>query len=151
MTKKSPASLFAVTLLWAATLVLAATLGVSEGEAAQQTLKLTGTMETPHVATKATGEATLNVDEMGVVSGGVKTKHINATAAHIHMGDPGVSGPPVITLERAGEDQWIVPQGAKLTAEQLADYKSGKLYINVHSKAHPDGEIRAQLTAPSGP
>lgn len=146
---KNPGSLFAVTLLWTATLVLAATLGTSE--AAMQTLQLSGTLETPHVATKASGEATLNVDENGVVSGGVKTKDINGTAAHIHMGEPGMSGPPIITLERAGKDQWIVPQGSKLTVEQLSDYKRGALYVNVHSKAHPDGEIRAQLTAPTGP
>jgi hypothetical protein len=146
---KSPASLFAVTLLWTATLVLAATFGISE--AAQQTLQLTGAMETPHVATKASGEATLNVDENGIVSGGIKTKEIRGTAAHIHTGGPGESGPPVITLEKAGKDQWMVPQGAKLSAEQLADYKKGNLYINVHSKAHPDGEIRAQLSAPTAP
>lgn len=146
---KSPASLFAATLLWAAALVVAATFGISE--AAQQTLQLTGALETPPVATKATGEATLNVDENGVVSGGIKTQDMDGTAAHIHTGDPGASGPPVITLERGGKDQWMVPQGAKLSAEQLADYKKGKLYVNVHSKAHPDGEIRAQLGASTSP
>ena len=148
---KSKASLFAVTLLWAGTLVLAATFGISAGEAAQQTLQLTGAVETPHVDTKASGEATLNIDETGAVSGGVKTKDIKGTAAHIHTGAPGESGPPIVTLEKAGKDQWIVPQGAKLSAEQLAAFKAGKLYINVHSASHPGGEIRAQLSAPTGP
>ena len=146
---KSRTSLFASTLLWLAALILAATLGTSQ--AGQQTLQLTGALETPAVTTKASGEATLNVDDNGVVSGGVKTKDIRGTAAHIHMGPPGSSGPPVITLKKSGDDQWMVPEGSRLTSDQLAELKKGNLYINVHSKAHPDGEIRAQLTAPTGP
>ena len=61
--------------------------------------------------TKASGMATLNVDDNGMVSGGLKTSGIEGTAAHIHMGAPGASGPPIITLERAGKDQWMVPAG----------------------------------------
>lgn len=133
----------------AATLVWGAILAVSE--AGQQNLQLTGAMETPPVTTKASGVATLNVDDTGVVSGGIKTTGIKATAAHIHTGELGAAGPVVITLEKAGADQWMVPQGAKLSVEQYADFKKGKLYVNVHSKAHPDGEIRAQLEAATSP
>ncbi len=137
------ASLFAATLVWTGTLAVS--------EAAQQALQLTGASETPAVDTKASGMATLNVDDNGMVSGGLKTKGIEGTAAHIHMGAPGASGPPIITLERAGKDQWMVPEGAKLSVDQLAAYKKGKLYVNVHSKAHPSGEIRAQLESPTAP
>ena len=59
--------------------------------------------------------ATLNVDADGTVSGGIKTAGIDGTAAHIHLGTAGASGPPIITLEKAGKDQWMVPQGAKLS------------------------------------
>ncbi len=113
----------------------------------QQTLELTGAKETPAVETKASGVATLSVEDDGAVSGGIKTTGIQGTAAHIHMGDVGASGPPIITLERAGADQWMVPQGAKLSTAQYAAFKKGGLYVNVHSKAHPGGEIRAQLEA----
>ena len=129
--------LFAATLLWAAT--------VAVGEAGQQTLQLTGAMETPPVTTKASGVATLLVDDTGVVSGGIKTSNIEGTAAHIHLGAAGASGPPVITLERAGKDQWMVPQGAKLSVQQYADFKKGNLYVNVHSAANKGGEVRGQL------
>ena len=138
-----------LTTLLAATLIWGASLSLSQ--AGQQNLQLTGAMETPPVTTKASGVATLNVDDTGMVSGGIKTKDIKSTAAHIHTGDLGAAGPVAITLEKAGKDQWMVPQGAKLSVEQYADFKKGKLYVNVHSKAHPDGEIRAQLEAPTSP
>ena len=117
--------------------------------AGQETLELTGANETPPVTTKANGVATLNVAADGTVSGGVKTAGMEGTAAHIHVGNPGASGPPIITLEKAGADQWMVPQGAKLSTSQYAEFKKGGLYVNVHSKAHPGGEIRAQLAAAS--
>jgi len=126
-----------------ATIILATGLGVAN--AGQMNLDLNGTAETPPVTTKASGLATLTVDDTGVVSGGIKTNGIDGTAAHIHMGQTGSSGPPIITLKKAGKDQWMVPEGSKLSTEQYEAYKRGNLYINVHSKAHPSGEIRAQL------
>jgi hypothetical protein len=40
---------------------------------------------------------------------------------------------------------WSVPTGAKLTDAQYQSYKAGGLYVNVHSDAHKDGEMRSQL------
>jgi len=117
-------------------------------QADQQVLKLTGAAETPAVTTKASGVATLVVKADGTVTGGVTTSGIDGTAAHIHQGAVGASGPPIITLQRAGTDQWLVPDGSKLTTDQYAAFKQGGLYINVHSKAHAGGEIRAQLQPP---
>ncbi len=34
---------------------------------------------------------------------------------------------------------------AKLTDAQIADLTAGKWYFNVHTAAHPGGEIRGQL------
>jgi CHRD domain len=133
-------SALTASLLWAGTAAAFA--------ANQQNLQLTGGAETPAVTTTASGQATFTVDDSGVVSGDVKTTGIDGTAAHIHMGKVGASGPPIITLQQAGKDQWTVPQGARLSAKQMAAFKKGDLYVNVHSKSHPAGEIRAQLTAP---
>jgi len=135
-----------LTVLMIGAVLGSATLGIAQ--AGQETLQLTGANETPPVTTKANGVATLNVQADGTVSGGVKTAGIEGTAAHIHVGAAGASGPPIVTLERAGADQWMVPQGAKLSTSQYAEFKKGDLYLNVHSKAHPGGEIRAQLAAP---
>jgi len=106
---------------------------------------LTGAEETPPVTTSATGHGTIHIAKDKSVSGTVKTTGLEGTAAHIHVGAKGESGPPIITLTKGADGVWTVPAGSKLTDEQWADYKAGKLYVNVHSDQHKPGEIRAQL------
>ena len=107
---------------------------------------LTGSQETPPVTTTASGSGTIKIGKDKTVSGSIKTDGIEGIAAHIHVGAPGVAGPPIITLEKSADGStWSVPAGAKLTAEQYASFKSGNLYVNVHSAEHKPGEIRAQL------
>ena len=108
-------------------------------------VNLTGAEETPPVTTSATGHGTIHISKDNSVSGTIKTTGIEGTAAHIHVGAPGEAGPPIITLTKGADGSWTVPAGSKLTDAQLADLKSGKLYVNVHSAEHKPGEIRAQL------
>jgi hypothetical protein len=108
-------------------------------------VNLTGAEETPPVTTSATGHGTIKIAKDKSVSGTVKTTGIEGTMAHIHTGGPGEAGPPIITLTKAADGKWTVPAGSKLTDEQWAAFKSGKLYVNVHSAEHKPGEIRAQL------
>ena len=95
-------------------------------QADQQVLKLTGAAETPAVTTNASGVATLVVKADGTVTGGVTTSGIDGTAAHIHQGAVGASGPPIITLQRAGADQWLVPDGSRLTARAIRSLQAGR-------------------------
>lgn len=106
---------------------------------------LTGAEETPPVTTGATGHGTIKIAKDKSVSGTIETTGIEGTAAHIHVGAPGEAGPPIITLTKGADGRWTVPAGSKLSDEQLADFKSGKLYVNVHSAEHKPGEIRGQL------
>jgi len=108
-------------------------------------VKLTGAEETPAVDTTAKGSGKITVKDDMTVSGSIKTTGIDGTMAHIHMAEPGKSGPPVITLEKKSADEWVVPEGSKLTADQYKSFKDGNLYVNVHSAAHKGGEIRGQL------
>ncbi len=108
-------------------------------------LKLSGDNEVPPVKTMATGSGSISVAADGVVAGKLTTTGITGVAAHIHTGAPGKNGPPIITLVKGSDGEWLVPPGAKLTAEQMKNYKAGNLYVNVHSAANKDGELRAQL------
>ena len=113
--------------------------------AADIKVKLTGAEEVPPVSTAATGAGTIKVNDDMTVSGSVTTKGIEGVAAHIHSGAVGKNGPPVIPLEQTSPGVWSVPAGSKLTADQYRTFKAGELYVNVHSAAHKDGEIRGQL------
>lgn len=127
--------------------VAATTLVAFAGSALAKDVKvtLTGAEETPPVTTSATGQGTISIKKDHTVKGSIKTTGIDGVAAHIHVGAPGQSGPPVITLNKGADGTWTVPDGSKLTDEQFASFTGGNLYINVHSPDHKSGEIRAQL------
>jgi hypothetical protein len=108
-------------------------------------VKLTGAEETPPVTASASGTGTIIITAAKAVSGTVKTVGMDGTMAHIHVGAPGQSGPPIITLSKDEAGVWSVPAGSMLTDEQYASFKAGNLYVNVHSAEHKPGEIRAQL------
>jgi hypothetical protein len=85
------------------------------------------------------------VDADKSVSGSVTTSDVGGMAAHIHEGAPGKNGPVAVPLTKTSDNIWSVPAGAKFTDAQYNSYKAGNLYVNVHSEAHKDGEIRGQL------
>jgi hypothetical protein len=114
------------------------------------TAKLDGTQEVPANNTKALGVAHLTLtpkldsliirlDYTGLQSA--------FSAAHIHLGWPGVSGGVVFTLP-APVNNIIktVITGPTLTPAFIADLFLGKYYVNVHSVNLIDGEIRGQIT-----
>jgi hypothetical protein len=108
-------------------------------------VQLSGQNEVPPVTTQATGQGTFTINDDKTVSGSITTTGIAGTGAHIHMGAKGKNGPVIVPLAKSGESGWSVPQGAHLTDPQYKAFEAGDLYVNVHSAAHKDGEIRAQL------
>ena len=68
-----------------------------------------------------------------------------ATAAHFHgPAAPGANAPPVVPV--TGDLASPEKGEAVLTDAQAADLQTGKWYFNVHTAAHPGGELRGQLT-----
>ena len=107
-------------------------------------VSLTGAEEVPAVVTPAEGAGKFSIAADGTVSGSVSTTTIEGTAAHIHEGAAGKNGGVLITLSKKGS-VWSVPPNSKLTDPQRKALEAGNLYVNVHSAAHQDGEIRGQL------
>ncbi len=68
-----------------------------------------------------------------------------ATAAHFHgPAEPGANAPIVVPLQQPLTSP--IKGKATLTDQQMNDLMANKWYVNVHTKEHPGGEIRGQVT-----
>jgi len=109
------------------------------------TASLNGAKEVPPNISDATGNATLvyneNTNKFDLT---VTYSGVTATDAHIHKGAVGTSGSVVFPITVTASP--LTLNDVSLTAEQEADLKNGLYYVNIHSAAYPNGEIRGQLT-----
>ena len=142
--------------LWLSSVSVAALLaaGCAQQSAQQQmataapsgsNVTLSGSQEVPPVSTAATGSGTISVLMDRSVSGTVTTSGVAGAAAHIHLAAPGQNGPVIVPLNKTGDNTWSVPPAIRLNDTQYEAYRLGNLYINVHSAANPNGEIRGQI------
>jgi hypothetical protein len=109
---------------------------------------LKGQQEVPPTPSTAQGTGNLIVNaSTRQVAAVVLTDGITGTAAHIHEGPAGVSGPIIVPLREplAGSGVWIGT--GTLSEAQFNSLQQGNLYFNVHSAAFPNGEIRGQILA----
>ena len=74
------------------------------------------------------------------------------TMAHFHGPAPsGKNATVVIWLTKKGSPVTGPITGkATLTPQQAEQFAAGDWYINVHTKDHPAGEIRGQVSPPKG-
>ena len=105
---------------------------------------LSGTDEVPPVDTAATGTAQFSLagpDKLKLVYE-VTVEGLSgpAVAAHIHPGAAGEEGPPLVTL-----DHETLSGSVQITPEQALAIQTTLTYVNVHTEANPEGEIRGQL------
>lgn len=105
---------------------------------------LQGSQEVPPVVGAATGTGTAVLNADNTLTYNVTTSGLSGTAAHIHVGAPGVNGGVLFTLS-GGPTAWSGTTAA-LTATQINDLQAGNFYFNVHTAANPGGEIRGQIT-----
>jgi len=107
-------------------------------------LELKGTSEP-----NAKGTAVLRIrKDAGLVCYRLHAESVTlpTTAAHIHRGVVGVNGPVVVPFTAPGADgnsSGCATADAALIDEILAN--PAGFYVNVHTKEHPAGAIRAQL------
>ena len=119
---------------------------------------ITGAQEVPPVATAATGEGTAVISPDGstityiVTYSGLSGP---AVAAHIHTGAVGVNGGIILPLTVGPSPMVGTLTAADFTAsgtittfaQAVAAIKAGNTYFNIHTAAHPGGEVRGQIVA----
>jgi hypothetical protein len=120
---------------------------------------LSGANEVPALTVGATGTATFTLTGKSlsyqVVVSGLSG---NAAASHIHLGAAGVNGNILVPFQAAPVQNGEVASGiidltipvsngqTSIPGDQLLDLlNGGMLYTNVHTQAHPAGEIRGQI------
>ena len=134
---------------WTAAAVLLAG-GVASAETLHFTTALKGADEVPANTTAGTGKVSASLDTATkVFTYKVTYSGLTgpATMAHFHgPAAPGANAPPVVPVP-AGSLANPIKGTATLQDSQIADLKSGKWYFNIHTAAHPGGEIRGQLPA----
>jgi hypothetical protein len=130
-------------------------------------IDLTGSQQVGPVTTDAFGMATVRLVDNGtaIAFRVIVCNIVNVTASHIHVGAAGSNGPVIIPFF-GNQPLFSSPHGCKTLAEGtrtatdlntkasptitswddfVKALLAGNTYINVHTKAHPIGEIRGQL------
>ena len=94
-----------------------------------------------HVAGAGSGAAVLDGGRLRI-SGSFSGLRGPATAAWVHESPTmGVRGAALFELAVAGGVQGTFSGEVELSAEQLAGLRQGRLYIQIHSEAAPEGNL----------
>lgn len=107
------------------------------------TFPLEPDQQNPAADSQASGSCTGILNE-GHTNFSLDCSHTLAepTASHIHQAAPGENGGVIFPL---GEPASPIGADWELTADDVTALFDGDLYVNVHSDAYPDGEIRGQI------
>lgn len=105
---------------------------------------LSGDQEVPPNDSTARGGCFGQLDAASATFAIVCTHNVTTpTLMHIHRGPAGQNGVVVFDLgdpESPVEETWT-----DMTAQDIADLRAGRFYVNIHNGGRPDGEIRGQI------
>ena len=136
-----------MTMITAAALLALAPAAYAATETYMADLK--GAGEVPAVDSKGTGTLTATYDTATKkLTYTVTYKDLSgpAAAAHFHgPADAKTNAGVVVPVKEITPG--TLKGEATLTDAQAADLQAGKWYFNIHTKAHPGGELRGQLKA----
>ncbi len=111
------------------------------------TAQLSGASEVPPNSSEGTGALDANYDDRTrVLSWRITYSGLtgSVTSAHFHgPALPGDNAGPVVPI--TGKLTSPIIGKATLKVEQVAELMNGKWYLNLHTEAHPGGEVRGQV------
>ncbi|SCZ52220.1 CHRD domain-containing protein [Thiohalomonas denitrificans] len=134
-----------------------------KGEFAKFELALSEAQVVPAIESEGRGELTISFnDELSEVNYRLEVSDTNTavTSAHLHCAPAGENGPVVVPLVTEGEEQnTFTSNDITLAGEQqeacgvpinniaslFNAITENDIYVNVHTEAYPDGELRAQI------
>jgi CHRD domain len=156
---KSPSRVATITMLAASVVVIAAartSSGVPRSSDVKYVARMTGPNEVPTNTEKGWGTAAFTLDGTNLrYDISVKDLTGPATGAHIHIGGPTIAGGVAYGFKVTEEGGTISkgtidlnkPVSATISGDSLLVLlNTGNAYVNVHTAAHPGGEIRGQVT-----
>jgi len=131
-------------------------------EAVKASVRLSGDQEVPPVKTSGKGKGHVVIDpQERAVHYDIYAKKLSSDidlniGVHFHRGDRGVNGPVLKSLNIDESDdcryyrfkgKWTPRDTTQpLTQQDLDDLLSGRVYVNVHTEKHSEGEIRGQVS-----
>jgi hypothetical protein len=134
------------TLAAAAALAMLGIAGAS-AETMRMRTALSGQAQNPPVDTKASGVADLTYDTTSkTLAWTITYKDLKApaTAGHLH-GPAGASANAGVMVPFADASKSPIKGAVRLSDSQAAELMAGQIYVNIHTSAHPTGEIRGQI------
>jgi hypothetical protein len=135
-------------------LALAGTLSLAQAAPVSFDVPLTGDQQVPPVQSPGSGDAKLTYDaDTHAVTWNITFSGLSSQATMAHFHGPAPAG------KNAGVKTWLSQKGgmevsspisgqATLSAADAKLFEAGEMYINVHTKDHPGGEIRGQVVLP---
>ena len=110
--------------------------------------RLAGINEVPAITTDAVGTLSANLDKQTrILTWTVNYTGLSGPATSGHFHGPATLGQNSgVALGFAGSLESPIRGSATLTEQQIADLMNGRWYVNLHTAAHPGGEIRGQVS-----
>lgn len=108
---------------------------------------LDGAQQVPSVTTDGKGTANATLDTVKkTLTYRVTYSHLSGPAKAAHFHGPADAGANAgVAVPITGKLTSPIKGSVTLTDAQITDLEAGKYYVNVHTAAHPDGEIRGQV------
>ena len=122
--------------------------GTSAGETQFLTAVLQGAQEVPANASTATGNVSVLLDKITrevYVTGSFSGLAAPASAAHLHHGLTGTSGPNIVNLSATNAISGTITGNAIVRSTFADSLINGLVYANLHNSSFTGGELRGQL------